>query len=260
LLLVAALAVAPLGASGAQERADSRRELARPNSATVEYGYVDYLGDIDPWQLASLSVGRRAALGSVIARANWADRFGSTGVQVEGDAYPSLGAGRYAYVNVGYSADGVFPAWRWGAELFTSLPRAWEASLGARQLRFDGVPVTLFTGSVGRYVGNYWISLRPYAREKEGALSASASVTARRYFADADHYVGTRVGYGSTPSDRLAPEELARTSSFSAGVHGSTGVTRSMLLVWSLNHDVEELGRDRRRRSIGLSTGLRVVF
>lgn len=89
--------------------------------------------------------------------------------------------------------------------------------MGYRQLRFDRVPVTLFTGAVGRYVGNYWISFRPYVRAVESSSSASGSVTARRYFADGDHFVGGRIGYGSTPPDQvtLDPDALARVRSLS---------------------------------------------
>ena len=64
--------------------------------------------------------------------------------------------------------------------------------MGARQLRFSGVPVTLYTGAIGKYTGNYWISGRTYVRE---GGSASASVTVRRYGEDSENWIGARASF-----------------------------------------------------------------
>ncbi len=158
----------------AQEASELRKDAKPTLSVGADYSYQSFGGDIDAWQLAALTVGRRTADGSVFARVNYANRFGSSGEQLEVDAYPRLSKNMYAYLNLGYSASDIFPAWRSGAELFASLPEAWEASLGYRQLRFNGTPVTMITGAVGKYVGNYWFSLRPYVRPKDTGTSASA--------------------------------------------------------------------------------------
>ena len=255
--LLAALALAPREPA-AQTPVDPTPESRRPTSAGVDYTYSNFGDDIDPWHLLAVSVGERTRLGSLIGRVNYANRFDSNGVQVEADAYPRIAEGAYAYLNAGYSRADIFPEWRFGAEVFTSLPAAWEASAGARQLRFESSTVTLYTGSVGKYVGNYWFSLRPYVRPKDGSLSASASLTARRYFEDATHYVGARVGYGSTPSDRLTPNELARTQSFSASVQGARRIAPRVYSTGSLGYDREELGPDRTRNRVELSAGVSV--
>lgn len=231
-------------------------EQRPPTSVGVDYTYTHLDGDLDPWHLASLSVGRRTSLGSVIGRVNYAERFGSSGVQIEADAYPRVAPGAYGYLNAGYAPSGVFPAWRFGGELFTTLGGGWEASAGARHLRFDSSQVTLYTGSVGKYVGNYWLSLRPYIRPKDGGLSASASLTARRYFAEASDYVGARVGYGSTPGDRLTSQELERTQAFSASLHGARRLRGDVYGTWSVGYDREELAPDRFRNRAEVSAGV----
>lgn len=226
-----------------------------------DYGYTRFVESLDPWQLGSVSLGHRSRRGAFIARVNAARRFGEGGVQGEVDAWPRLGGRLYAYLNAGVANADVFPRQRYGAELFANLPRAWELSLGARQLRLGGAPVTLFTGSLGRYVGNSWISLRPFAREKDGTLSASLGLTARRYFADADNFVGARVGYGNTPTDRLTPNELVvRASSWSAGVHGSRTLRPRLVGTWALGYEREGLGADRQRRRFEGAIGLRADF
>ncbi|MGI8843297.1 MAG: YaiO family outer membrane beta-barrel protein [Gemmatimonadaceae bacterium] len=232
----------------------------RRTSVAGDYGYVSFGGDIDAWQLASLSVSRRTERGSLIGRVNWANRFATSGTQVEMDAYPRLTSRTYAYLNGGYSDASIFPKWRLGAELYANLPRAWEASIGFRQLRFGGSPVTLYTGTIARYVGNYWISARPFVHFKDTGTSASLGLTARRYFEDADRYVGATVSYGSSPSDRITPDALERTNSFSAGIHGSAGLSERLLGTWAIGRDREELDAERIRNSLSVTAGLRFFF
>ncbi len=229
-------------------------------SLALDYGYVTFHGDIDPWRLASLSLSHSTGRGSLVGRLNFANRFSTSGVQVEMDAYPRLSKSTYAYLNAGYSAADIFPTWRAGGELYGNLPRGWEASIGFRHLRFGGPPVTLFTGTVARYIGNYWISARPFVRFKDSGTSASAGLTARRYFADGDHYFGATLSYGSSPSDRVTPDAVARTNSFSAGIHGSSGISQRTLLTWSAFRDREELDAGRIRNSLGVTAGFRFLF
>lgn len=246
----------------AQDATELRPEVPRVTTLVLDYSRVSFQQDLDPWNFASVSLGRRTGRGSLIGRVNYANRFGSSGSQVEVDAYPRLTSSTYAYLSVGYSLSGIFPEWRSGGELFTSLPQAWEASLGYRQLRFGGAPVTLFTGAVGKYAGDYWFSVRPYLRFTDNGTSASASLTSRRYFADGDHYVGGRIAFGGTPPDQGTPDQaaLGRAQSFSASAQGSGGLYASVLGTWSLGYEREELALSRIRRSWTAATGLRIPF
>ena len=155
----------------------------------------------DPWQVIALSYGRKTKLGSVIARVNMAKRFGTTGIQYEMDAYPKISENNYGYLNYGFSQSSVFPENRIGAELFHSFPKAFEGSLGMRTLFFGSSDVTIFTGSVGKYISNYWISLRSYVTPGTTGTSVSGQLQARRYFSDPENYIGLRLGYGVSPDD-----------------------------------------------------------
>jgi YaiO family outer membrane protein len=246
--------------AGAQAVPAPQQSLPNRKFVGLDYSYAHVSYATDPWHLASASVGQRYNGGSFTARVNRARRFGLEGWQTEVDAYPRFGRHGYAYVNAGYSADALFPEWRLGAEYFASLPRAWEASLGFRHLRFEGDPVTLYTGSVAKYHGDDWFSLRPYVRKKPEGLSASASVTARRYGVDADNFMGARIGYGTTPADRLDPTELARTSALTADVHWSRSVRDRAIFTWTLTYEREELTRDAFRNRWELAPGMKVLF
>jgi len=155
----------------------------------------------DPWQVVALSYGRKTKLGSVIARVNMAKRFGDTGFQYEMDAYPKISENNYGYLNYGFSQSSVFPDHRFGAELFHSFPKAFEGSLGMRTLFFGSSDVTIFTGSVGKYFSNYWISLRSYVTPGSTGTSVSGQLQMRRYFSDPENYIGLRLGYGVSPDD-----------------------------------------------------------
>jgi YaiO family outer membrane protein len=243
--------------------AQDDNEPKKPKEQTSVAGDVSYVsfGDgTDPWRLASLSYGQRGAAGSLIGRLNFADRFHTTGVQAEVDAYPRINKDVYLYLNTGYSSASIFPEWRFGGEVFTSLPNAYEASLGFRQLRFGGIPVTLLTGAVGKYTGNYWFSLRPYVHVTSDGVSASAGLTARRYYEDGDHWWGANVSYGSSPTDRTTPDAIARTNSFSFSVNGSTGLTKRVLGTWTVGRDSEQLSSTHTRESFSVSAGLKFTF
>jgi YaiO family outer membrane protein len=257
--VVAALVVMTHRAA-AQDATQARTPARATMTAGGDFSYVSFSDGTDPWQLASVTLGRRTTAGSIFARLNYANRFNTSGVQFEMDAYPRISKHVYLYLNAGNSGATIFPEWRAGGEAFTSLPNAWEASLGFRQLRFGGPPVTLFTGAVGKYMGDYWFSLRPFLRNKDGGLSASAGLTTRRYFEDGDHWIGASASFGSSPTDRITPDAVGRRHASSVALSGQTGLDKRSLLTWTIGHDAEEITPGHTRRSTTVTAGLKFTF
>jgi YaiO family outer membrane protein len=191
-------------------------ESAPPaNSVSIGYEYEHFNIDFDPWHLVTLELSHKFGFGSVIGRINEAKRFGERSTQVEIDSYPQLGTGTYAYLNVGYSRNSFFPDWRFGAEIFQNLPHAYEFSIGARRLEFTSTKINLYTGSLGKYWGNNWISLRPYVSHDETGTSWSGGLQFRHYFASSDDYVGVSGSFGKAPEENVVLQEIARQQSFS---------------------------------------------
>lgn len=155
----------------------------------------------DPGKYFSAQLGRTNSWGSSTVRFNYAQRFDTEGVQWEADLYPGITKGLYAYLNYGYSDTDLFPEHRGGAEIFMKLPKRLEASVGARYMRFDqDTKITIYTGSIGWYFKNYWISLRPYITpDPATGTSTSATFFVRRYFSDGENYVGLNAGLGFSP-------------------------------------------------------------
>lgn len=133
LLLAGALATAAHAQAPRGTRAPG--DTATPFVA-VDHAATRFVESLAPWQLGALSLGHRSGAGTYIARVNTARRFETGGAQGEVDLYPRLGRTCYAYLNAGYGDAPVFPEWRFGAELFANLPRAWEASLGLTGRRY----------------------------------------------------------------------------------------------------------------------------
>jgi YaiO family outer membrane protein len=202
-----------------------RLELIK-NKITVNYAY-DYFTNAaykkDPWQLLYLQYTRKTSIGTVIGRVNYANRFGTKALQVEADAYPSIGENDYLYLNYGFSGISIFPNHRGGFEWNHSFPKAFEGSLGGRILHFQGSKrVVIYTGAIGKYFGDYWMSLRPFVTPGSDGTSVSTYLLARRYFSDPENYIGLRLGVGSSPDERRLllgdPNHLAHLKSKSIKV------------------------------------------
>jgi len=176
--------------------AEASGDTAEETKKTLNTFRVDNAIDVfdaifDPVFYGSLSYERVTKYGKVIPRINYSNRLEITGVQYEIDAYPIFSEKIYGYVNYGYSDDLTFPNHRIGAELYTNLPKALEASAGVRYLDFRESTALVFTGSLGMYKGDYYFSLRPYLTPGNTAdpLNLSGLLLARRYLKDANNYL-----------------------------------------------------------------------
>lgn len=169
---------------------------------TYTLDYFDKAFNRDPWQIAALSYGRKTKSGSVIARINLANRFGKTGFQGEIDAYPKFSENNYGYLNYGFSqSTTVFPKNRMGLEWYHNFPKSFEGSIGMRLLYFSSSTIDIYTATLGKYIGNYWISIRSYVTPGTDGTSVSGLMQMRRYFSDPENYIGLRLIYGVSPDD-----------------------------------------------------------
>lgn len=173
-----------------------KRKIQR-NKITINYDHDQFNKTFSPWNLYSIAYNRSTNnFGSLIARLNRAERFGITGNQVELDWYPSIGEKMYMYLNGGYSDVSIFPTYKWGASIYRSLPKSFEAEVGIRYLKFS-TTTWVYTASVGKYWKNFWFSLRPnYIPSALVGSSGSLTLSSRYYFGDANHYCGVILGSG----------------------------------------------------------------
>ncbi len=160
---------------------------------------VDVYSEVfDPMQFYLLKYVRQTKFGSIHAKINLSRRFQSNGAQFEVDLYPRIVKGLYAYLNFGVSNSFLYPDVRYGAELYKSLPKSFEASLGFRGLKYS-TTTTIYTGSVGWYTGNSYWSFRAYVTPGEPSSSKSGTLNYRKYRSDANNYFSIAAGAGFSP-------------------------------------------------------------
>ncbi len=174
---------------------------------SVSTDYYDFNGDNGRTNMyySSFSYARQTKFGSINARINYSNRFETDNYQLEIDLYPRIVKGLYAYVSGGFSNSPLNPSQRYGFELFKSLPKSFEASLGFRWLKFSTETI-IYTGSVGWYTGNSYWAFRTYVTPGDPGASKSGRLIYRKYTSDADNYWTIEAGFGASPAlDRFAP-------------------------------------------------------
>ncbi|CAM4071878.1 YaiO family outer membrane beta-barrel protein [Flavobacterium antarcticum] len=182
----------------ARDYKKSLESVLRKNTVGISASIDLYSSVFDPMQYYTLKYSRQTKYGSITPKVNLNRRFNEVGAQFEVDMYPKIWKGLYAYVNFGVSNSFLFPDYRYGAELYQSLPKSFEISAGFRTLKYSST-TNIYTGSVGWYYGNSYWSLRPYFTPSETGTSGSATLTYRKYRSDADNYFGISFGMGLSP-------------------------------------------------------------
>jgi len=173
------------------------------------------------WHETAVDISHHFTNGWVTATFSHASWFGEGSNLIDIESYPRIRPGTYAFVEAAFSPDAtLYARRRFGAEIFQSLPKGFEASLGIRYMRFNS-NTFLYTGSAGKYFGNYWILARTFVSpDVTYGWSKSLQVSLRRYFADADHFIGVRVGVGASPFEVRTINDIDLQNSESAMFEG----------------------------------------
>jgi YaiO family outer membrane protein len=206
---------------GNREAQDLRRALRMEQStwdSGVTFNMVSFSDHSSPWMEQSVSVRKGLNAGSLIFRASRGYRFGLRSTLGEVDWYPHIRQGTYAYLNVGYSPEGMlYPTFRAGAEVFQYLGKGYEASAGLRRLQFTTAQINVYTGSIGRYHKDWYGSVRTFMTPGEPNTTPSVQVQLRRYFGDGDRYASVRFGRGAAPFEIRSSKDVGVLDSLSYG-------------------------------------------
>ena len=173
------------------------------NSIGIKYDRTFFdNGKGKPRHLVNAEYSRKVKKTTLIARLNYANRFGKSAAQVEADAYPVLSKKVYAYLNVGYSPNKMlFPGFRRGMSLYFSLPAKFEVEGGARYLYFDA-PIYIYTASIGKYYKKFWFNSSVFLSPQNSNISTSLFLKSRYYFNDKD-YIMLLFGKGLSPDNTV---------------------------------------------------------
>jgi YaiO family outer membrane protein len=235
------------------------QRLRRNNAIGATYDYDTYFGDISPWNTFSVYGRTRTDLtGSLIARVTNSFRFDDNGTLFELDAYPSLGEKAYAYLNIGGSSASFFPKFRFGASVYYNLPKAWEIDAGYRYLGFSEV-TNIYTGSVGKYTGNWWLNVRVNLIPDDSGISTSGNVQARYYFKTAEDFFSIQLSTGVSP-DEETRDQSQLLNSYRARLGYQQLVTSRFMIFGYTGYSRDELSTDRYRNNLNISAGVEYRF
>ncbi|WP_341225092.1 YaiO family outer membrane beta-barrel protein [uncultured Arcticibacterium sp.] len=182
----------------AKEFLSGLKEDMATNTISISFSGNHFSEIYDPMLYSSLSYSKDTKIGGIVGRLNINRKFNTYGSQIEIDAYPSITEGLYAYLNVGYSKSTIFPNFRYGAQLYKSLPKSFEVSVGIRSLKYTEY-TNIYTGSIGKYFGNSFITFVPYFIPSDEGWSKSGTFTYRNYGANGDQFLAVSVGLGFSP-------------------------------------------------------------
>jgi YaiO family outer membrane protein len=221
-------AIAYLDNLNNNEKEQKIANLANRVSLTYNPTFFEKSGK-EHWNLWNVYYGRQTKLGTVIGRINYADRSYADGYQLELEAYPKHKNG-YSYVNLAYSNATIFQKYRAAYSYLRNFSNGWEGEVGLRyQYKTSGL--FSYGGSIGKYLGNYWINFRTYLTPASGMVSQSYALTARYYFNSADDYLTAIAGTGISPDDRTRNFEFSERLKTNS-LRFSLGYQR---LVWARN-------------------------
>jgi YaiO family outer membrane protein len=229
-------------------------------AAKVEYAYEAFDKTFDPWHMVSVSLSRTMPFGSLIGRVNSARRFGAAAMQWEMDAYTRLREGSYAYLNAGVSDSTIFPKVRFGAEVYQKLPAGFDASIGFRRLHFANDKVMIYTGSVGKYFGNYLFQFHPFVTPGTPGTSFSGNVRLRKYFADTNNYATLTFGAGVSPDEKYTTFDFIRLYSQKVGVDYKRGFGKAVSLTGYVGFANQNLKFGGQRKTYSFSLGIEKRF
>ncbi|REL38946.1 YaiO family outer membrane beta-barrel protein [Rhodohalobacter sp. SW132] len=172
------------------------------NIAVFGMSYDQFGDDLDPYQRMYGEYHRLTDYGPVIGRISVVHRFDITDWQAEIDSYPILSSNWYAYLNAGLSGGELFPEFRFGAELYRSLPQTFEGSAGLRYLNFRDDDVIIVTASISKYWRSWFFTFQPFFTPGDAGVNTAFNGIARKYFGDPLSYASLVGGFGFSPDDR----------------------------------------------------------
>ncbi|WP_346985179.1 YaiO family outer membrane beta-barrel protein [Chryseobacterium sp. POE27] len=218
-------------------------DLASKNAVSITYNYSHFDKQFaNDWHIVSVGYKRVTPIGSIILRANYANKFAENGAQFELEAYPRLSDMFYLYVGGAYSKDvGIFPKYRTGVSLNANLPKSFEAEIGYRQLYFSS-NIWMYTASVGKYYKNFWFNIRTYLTPDNQNISHSYTGTVRYYTKSGQDYFAFQIGTGISPEEsinNLLQNDVYKLKTFKIGGEYNFSIDRNLFSVGTMYYNQE---------------------
>ncbi len=209
---------------------------------------------------------RHTAPGTLIGRLNTGDNvlngedyMQDPSYQAEIDFYPVLSSNSYLYLNYGMSTGNFFPSHRAGGEYYRGLNQGFTISGGFRYMRWED-DIVFLTGSVSKYIGENWISFRPFLAITGKDFANTYLLEGRRYFNAYRSYLFLLMMYGDSPDQ---PSFLVEEFGNFKSARISSGVNYRInrwLLKFALGYQYEEFSNNVYRNRYDIRVGFQYGF
>lgn len=194
-------------------------------------------------------------IGTLQLKYDQTERLAQRDSQYGFEFYPHLWQKAYAYFDFSYSPKAFhFPRTSYLFELYQGLPPSFEISMGYRRMNFADKGVSIYLGSVGYYLGNFYPCLRWYYTPEEKGAGISWVMNVRRYLSN-ESSVALGYGQGSKPFEIATIEDVFVTKSWILLAEWDWYLLRHVRLKVQFLHRSEENGPS--RNSVFVATGFR---
>ncbi len=186
----------------------SKNEISVSHELTwFNKDYANYLHRF-PWHLAKLGYKRYTGTGPLVIYANYGNRFNTDAFQFETELYPRIAEKFRAFINAGVSNNQVvFPDYKVGTSLYTTLPYKLELETGIRLLHYNNNTI-FYVGGLSKYYKKFWFNGRVYLTPKNNEVSHSYLLDTRYYFGGADDFCKINIGYGLSPDETNVVQDI----------------------------------------------------
>ncbi len=164
--------------------------------ASLDYRSRTFDDDVDAWHGVHVASERRDDRVALIARAGYINRFNESALQLDAEAYPTLGDTTYAHLRMSYATGDILHDFMLGAEIVQTLTEQMEGSLGIDWTVYEEDVVTL-KGSLGRYWKRWFFQGLFAVDTSDGDAASSGALMARFSFPDAEESISAKVGFGN---------------------------------------------------------------
>ena len=228
------------------------------------------------WHMSSVGYGRRTSHGVFYGKVYWGDMIGtgeslfsnSVSTQYSLELYPEINEFNYFFLNYSFSNDNFFPRTRLGFEYYHGFKNKFEISLGYRYLDFlltggNHLNINIYTGSLSKYLGKYWISARPYIVDNGTDLSYKYMLSIRRSLKKEESYLEMVLGTGVSPDNPLfytSGQNIPQLGSWRVELEWKQKVVNSFIFEIEGAYENAEYSKDVRRDQYSIRTSLSFLF
>ncbi|HEM0360561.1 TPA: YaiO family outer membrane beta-barrel protein, partial [Legionella pneumophila] len=195
------------------------------------------------WDWSSVFLYRKSKQGAYGVGVNYANRQGTGDPQVLFNAQPKLNDSVWLDLSYAYANNpNLFPKNKVFAEGYAKLGKTVVLSVGDQYNQIENKYFNAYTGSIAKYVGNYYLSFRPtHFVPKSGPKSTLYTVKVRKYSdTEPNQYIGVILASGYSPDlyDLLSVDFIKVKNSI-FWIEGLQSISKKLAFIYGSGYEIQ---------------------